>query len=118
MDAVFPENKVRFFRATLKERGISHDDKEPSLSSWEVILEESGLPGKQGSFLSSHAGISHDNKEPSLSSWEVSINILDIYNCELTTDARQTTGESFVCLASLPHSSFNTIVRLSLSGTR
>ena len=76
-DAVFLENKVRFFRATLKERGISHDDKEPSLSSWEVILEESGLPGKQGSFLSSHAGISHDNKEPSLSSWEVSINILD-----------------------------------------
>ena len=49
------ENKVRFFRATLKERGISHDDKEPSLSSWEVILEESGLPGKQGSFLSSDA---------------------------------------------------------------
>ena len=68
------ENKVRFFRS---ERGISHDDKEPSLSSWEVILEESGLPGKQGSFLSSHAGISHDNKEPSLSSWEVPINILD-----------------------------------------
>ena len=54
-DAVFLENKVRFFRSTLKERGISHDDKEPSLSSWEVILEESGLPGKQGSFLSSHA---------------------------------------------------------------
>ena len=27
------ENKVRFFRSTLKERGISHDDKEPSLSS-------------------------------------------------------------------------------------
>ena len=73
-DAVFLENKVG---STLKERGISHDDKEPSLSSWEVILEESGLPGKQGSFLSSHAGISHDNKEPSLSSWEVPINILD-----------------------------------------
>ena len=54
-DAVFLENKVR---STLKERGISHDDKEPSLSSWEVltsILEESGLPGKQGLFLSSHA---------------------------------------------------------------